>query len=44
MTEKDSVRCQDIHLTNIWYLKVEADIHNDLIEKIAIKIKEGATT
>ena len=43
MTEKDSVRCQNIDINNIWYLKVEADIQNDFIKKIAIKIKEGAT-
>ena len=42
MTEKDSVRCQSINISNIWYLKVEANIDNDLIEKIAIKLKEGA--
>jgi tetraacyldisaccharide-1-P 4'-kinase len=42
MTEKDSVRCRSINISNIWYLKVEANIDNDLIEKIAIKLKEGA--
>ena len=42
MTEKDSVRCRSINISNIWYLKVEANIDNDLIKKIAIKLKEGA--
>ena len=26
MTEKDSIRCRDINLKNIWYLKVEAKL------------------
>jgi tetraacyldisaccharide 4'-kinase len=41
MTEKDSVRCLELGVKNIWYLKVEADIQNELVEKIAIKLKEG---
>jgi subfamily B ATP-binding cassette protein MsbA len=41
MTEKDSVRCLDLGVKNIWYLKVEADIQNELVEKIAFKLKEG---
>ena len=39
MTEKDSVRCRDINLKNIWYLKVEAKLLNELADKIAIKMK-----
>ena len=40
MTEKDSARCSNIEINNIWVLKVEADLPLDFAHKIVDKFKE----
>jgi subfamily B ATP-binding cassette protein MsbA len=39
MTEKDAVRCKGMNLKNLWYLKVEAGIDEEFLEKIVNRIK-----
>ena len=39
MTEKDAVRCSNMNLRNLWYLKVEVDMPLSFAEDIARKIK-----
>ena len=39
MTEKDAVRCANIKLKNLWYLKVEVNIPESFIEEVADRIK-----
>ena len=39
MTEKDAVRCSNMNLRNLWYLKVEVDMPFSFAEDIARKIK-----
>jgi tetraacyldisaccharide 4'-kinase len=39
MTEKDAVRCKDMTIKNIWYLRVEAKISEELATKIVDKMR-----
>ena len=39
MTEKDAVRCSNIKLKNLWYLKVEVNIPESFIEEVTDRIK-----
>jgi ATP-binding cassette, subfamily B, bacterial MsbA len=40
MTEKDSVRCHDIDIPNLWFLKVESDLPGEFAEKILLLLKQ----
>ena len=40
MTEKDSVRCHDIDIPNLWFLRVESDLPDEFAEKILLLLKQ----
>ena len=40
MTEKDAARCHKINVKNIWVLKIEAKLPEELILQLVKKIKD----
>jgi tetraacyldisaccharide 4'-kinase len=40
MTEKDAVKCQNISVSNCWYLPVEARMHDTFVHRLTVLLKE----